>query len=99
MSQGHSFIVFFSGRLAWSVMYRSAMIPTTEPPLRSTVQTLSKRPLVLIAEDDDELRWGLERVFEDAGYDARSFARGDELLERIAFAMLLEGQTPDAVVT
>jgi CheY-like chemotaxis protein len=60
----------------------------------------ARRPVVLIAEDDDELRWGLERLLEGRGYDVRSFARGDELLERIAFSLLLEdAESPDLIIT
>jgi DNA-binding NtrC family response regulator len=105
-----------SGRLACGVNSDTAMtvhvaIPkplSKAQPSRREVRTLEqltlqlgRRPRLLLAEDDEELRWALTELFKDFGYDVRSLARGEQLLERVAFSLLLEdeGSTPDVILT
>src|SRR5215475_13079140 len=46
-----------------------------------TRQTDSDRPLILVVDDDEEIRIALLELFESVGLDAISFASTRELLE------------------
>jgi len=48
---------------------------------------------VWIVDDDNSIRWVLERALSQAGYGTESFERADEVLERIDYEM------PDALIS
>ena len=50
-------------------------------------------PSVWVVDDDRSIRWVFERALAQAGFAARSFARGDAALER------LDREQPDAIVS
>lgn len=70
---------------------RAAEMPVVEgpasPPLR-----------VLLAEDDDEVRWALTGFLRSEGYDVVAVAGGTGVLEQLGSAMLLEARTQPADV-
>jgi CheY-like chemotaxis protein len=47
---------------------------------------------VLLAEDDDELRWALSDFLRSEGYDVIAVRDGRAVLERLGATMLLEGR-------
>ena len=58
-------------------------------------------PRLLLGEDDDDVRRGLEVLFEQQGYRVVSAATGDVLLDHLASSLLLEHRSeppPDIVV-
>lgn len=56
---------------------------------------------LLLAEDDDEIRWSLVDLFTGRGFDVLSVPSGAELLDYIASSMLLEHNrpVPDVIVS
>jgi two-component system response regulator (stage 0 sporulation protein F) len=58
-------------------------------------------PQILLAEDDDELRWGLHDFLRCAGYSVVAVRDGRALLEHLGAAMLLDQRDapPDAIIT
>jgi DNA-binding NtrC family response regulator len=58
-------------------------------------------PQILLAEDDDELRWGLHDFLKCAGYSVVAVRDGRALLEYLGAAMLLDQRDapPDAIIT
>lgn len=56
------------------------------------------RPLVFLAEDDDDLRRLLADALRDAGYDVLSASTGHEMLKLLAAAARAEVAVPDAFV-
>ncbi len=83
--------------------YADSSVATSGDARRASTlaRRLGRQPRLLLAEDDDELRWALTEVFEELGFEVRSLMRGDQLLERIAFSLLVEddGRSPDVIVT
>lgn len=68
--------------------------PTSrKPPVRMT--------RVLLAEDDDELRWALEEILTDEGYDVMAVRNGTALMEQLggALQMRAEGRPYDVIVS
>lgn len=60
----------------------------------------ANRPRVLLAEDDDTVRFGLTALLESMGFDVFSVPDGAALLEQISSGMLGEqGEPPDVIVT
>lgn len=55
--------------------------------------------LVLVAEDDRELREGMAETLRDAGYRVRTAANGHELLAHLTAASRGEVARPDVIVT
>ncbi len=58
-------------------------------------------PQILLAEDDDELRWGLHDFLKCAGYSVVAVRDGRALLEYLGAQMLLDQRDapPDAIIT
>jgi DNA-binding NtrC family response regulator len=56
------------------------------------------RPRLLLAEDDDELRWALEALLEGDGYEVLSVASGNALMEHLP-SESGAGRRPDVIVT
>jgi DNA-binding NtrC family response regulator len=58
-------------------------------------------PRVLLAEDDDDLRWVLSNLLKTDGYDVVAVPDGRALLEHLGAAILLEHRDapPDVIVT
>jgi DNA-binding NtrC family response regulator len=58
-------------------------------------------PQILLAEDDDELRWGLHDFLKCAGYSVVAVRDGRALLEYLGAQMLLDQHDapPDAIIT
>lgn len=54
---------------------------------------------VLLAEDDDELRWALAEVFRHSGYDVTAVSNGAKLVDALAGCLLPGGRPPDVVIT
>jgi DNA-binding NtrC family response regulator len=56
---------------------------------------------VLLAEDDDDLRWALSDLLKTDGYDVVAVADGRALLEHLGAAMLLEQRDapPDLIIS
>lgn len=63
--------------------------------------SLGRPPRILIAEDDEEVRWSLATLFELHGFEVVAVANGVEFLERVAGSLLCEQrwQAPDAIIT
>jgi CheY-like chemotaxis protein len=60
-----------------------------------------RMPRVLLAEDDDELRWGLHDLLRCAGYRVDAVRDGRSLLEHLGAGVLLDAQAapPDVIIT
>lgn len=58
-------------------------------------------PRILLAEDDDDLRWSLHDFLECAGYEVVAVRDGRALLEQLGASMLLDRDRapPDAIVS
>src|SRR5262245_37123248 len=56
--------------------------PTAVRSMTKTRQPEADRPLVLVVDDDEEIRNALLELFESVGLDAISFASTRELLEK-----------------
>ncbi len=65
------------------------------------VEAPSHPKRILLAEDDDELRWALTELLRSEGYEIVAVADGNELLEHLGAAMLLERRDmpPDVIVS
>lgn len=80
-------------------------MPETHPvPAESSqalLRLLGRQPRMLLAEDDDDVRWCLSTVFEIDGFRVAAVSNGVEFLEEIASTMLLEKRwlAPDVIVT
>jgi DNA-binding response OmpR family regulator len=59
------------------------------------------RPLLLVVEDDDEIRAALARIFEHRGYAVSAASSGADFMDEVSRALLLEGEyrPPDAIIT
>jgi DNA-binding NtrC family response regulator len=76
--------------------YRTERLLTAPP---SPVEP--SRARVLLAEDDDELRWALAELLRGSGYDVTPVANGKALLEHLGSALLMQ-QNPnpsDVIIT
>ncbi len=56
------------------------------------------RPRLLLAEDDDELRWALEALLEGDGYEVLSVSSGNALMEHLPESSSSD-KKPDVIVT
>lgn len=57
-----------------------------------------KRPRILLAEDDDDMRSGLAELLRTAGFDVEQVASGTEMLETLSLAD--DGpDSPDVIIT
>lgn len=54
---------------------------------------------VLLAEDDDDLRWALADLLRRAGYDVDAVANGARLVDELAACLLPGGRPPDVIIT
>lgn len=65
------------------------------------IPLFGSRTKVLLAEDDDDLRWVLRQVLELDGFQVEDVADGEELLDRIANTLAYDSSPPmpDVVVT
>ena len=83
-------------RQAYSTAPPDHDAPDAAPPAVS-------RPIVrvLLAEDDDELRWALEECLKREGYEVIAVPDGDAVLNHLGAALLLERREdpPDVIVT
>lgn len=61
----------------------------------------ARRPRILLAEDDHDVRVALTHLLELAGYDVISVANGAEMLDVLAASILLEADAspPDIIIT
>ncbi len=59
----------------------------------------TKKPTVLVAEDDDELRDLICRMLRAAGCTVEAFPNGDQLWEALAYRIDCAGVPPDLIVT
>lgn len=61
----------------------------------------SRRARVLLAEDDDDVRYALERLLSRAGYEVVAVHSGGAVLEHLGAALLLKQwqEAPDVIVT
>jgi DNA-binding NtrC family response regulator len=63
----------------------------------------ASRPIirVLLAEDDDELRWALEECLKREGYEVIAVPDGNSVLNHLGAALLLEQREdpPDVIIT
>lgn len=77
--------------------YRSEGFLADELP----AEGLAQQKRVLLAEDDDEVRWALADFLRDEGYHVVAVPSGAALLEHLGAAFLLEqrDQPPDVIVT
>src|SRR5690606_21191202 len=55
-------------------------------------------PRLLLAEDDDELRWALEALLEGDGYEVLSVSSGNALMEHLPEGASTD-KKPDVIVT
>ena len=62
---------------------------------------LGRAPRVLLAEDDDDVRWSLTALLLDRGYDVHSVGSGTELWEALEATIFSERprDAPDVVIT
>jgi len=76
---------------------------TVTPASESTNDEHANRPIVrvLLAEDDDELRWALEDSLKSEGYEVIAVPDGNAVLNHLGAALLLEQREapPDVVIT
>lgn len=70
---------------------------STSSPPRITAASVP-RPVVFLAEDDDELRRLLSDILRREGFEVRAAATGQEMLELVAAASRSEIAVPDAIV-
>lgn len=63
------------------------------PPARGLPAPLPFR--ILLAEDDEQMRWSLEQIFKAHGFDVMAVSTGEQLLEHLAASMLLEHKRPE----
>jgi CheY-like chemotaxis protein len=54
---------------------------------------------LLLAEDDDDVRWALALMLRDLGWDVQELHHGGELLSAITGALFECELPPDAIVT
>lgn len=77
--------------------------PTDVKPyeLREAYDLLSRRYRLLLAEDDDEVRWSLTALFLNTGYEVHAVRDGAQFLDEFASVILGKpGNTPpDVIVT
>src|SRR5262252_261006 len=74
----------------------SALVCFTKHPWTANAvhgETAVKLPLIAVADDDLTFANYLKTFLEGLGYEARVFARGDELLSAVA-----QGERPDVVL-
>ena len=78
----------------------------TPPPhdaltLQDAYLLLGRRPRVLLAEDDDEVRWSLTALFLNNGFDVQAVSDGAQLLNELERVILGERgrQPPDVIIT
>ncbi|MCP4499354.1 MAG: response regulator [Deltaproteobacteria bacterium] len=71
------------------------------PLLNVTNEPSGARPRLVLAEDDDQIRWSLAAMLEDEGYDVVSLPSGNAVLEHLGAAVLKEtgAKLPDVIVT
>ena len=62
---------------------------------------LGRRPRLVLADDDDEIRWALTELFESQGYEVTATPSGAGLMDIIADSLLLDGSAlpPDVIIT
>ncbi len=73
--------------------------PAPLPTANDDVQSPSEPRHLLLAEDDDELRWSLTKLLEADGYLVTAVASGTEVLEHLGGKMLFdEAFTPPDVI-
>jgi DNA-binding NtrC family response regulator len=72
-----------------------------EQNLDATARARLMQLRVLLAEDDDDLRWALSDLLKTDGYDVVAVADGRALLEHLGAAMLLEQRDapPDLIIS
>ena len=64
------------------------------PDLHQLRQRLGRRPRVLLAEDDHDVRTALAELLDQEGYEVRTVVDGAELLDVIGRAFLFERDEP-----
>jgi|GEM_PF-2249233 len=69
--------------------------------LKDDAERSPSRPRLVLAEDDDQIRWSLAAMLEDDGYDVVSLPSGNAVLEHLGAAVLKEtgAVLPDVIVT
>ncbi|MFZ9889970.1 MAG: sigma 54-interacting transcriptional regulator, partial [Myxococcota bacterium] len=71
---------------------------TTEAAVRVEEPARARRLKLLLAEDDDELRWALEALLEGEGYEVLSVSSGNALVEHLPGGSG-SARTPDVIIT
>jgi DNA-binding NtrC family response regulator len=72
-----------------------------QPPVVEEGEERQRRARVLLAEDDDELRWALSDFLKGEGYEVVPVANGGALLTHLGAAFLLEQRDspPDLIIS
>lgn len=83
-----------------SVPYTDLVLPETfaPPRCRRPVPPASDRPMVLLAEDDPDLRMMMGSMLRGEGWDVLAASDGEDLLNLLSAASRGEMRAPDALV-
>src|SRR5688500_13610145 len=73
--------------------------PQAATPDDNLTQMLGRAPRLLLAEDDDELRWALAAALTKKGFVVEQVTTSLELLDRFATAIAAKDAVPDVVVS
>lgn len=65
----------------------------------SLKSVLGRPPRILLAEDDDELRWALAGALAAEGFCIEQVSTSDELLDRFSDAVVTLDRQPDVVIS
>lgn len=65
----------------------------------SLKSVLGRPPRILLAEDDDELRWALAGALAAEGFSIEQVTTSHELLDRFADAVVTLDRQPDVVIS
>ncbi len=78
---------------------RGASEPRPRPS--SNLRALARRPRLLLAEDDDDVRWSLAELLETEGYEVIAVSSGTAVLEHLGSAFLFEQRItpPDVIIS
>jgi DNA-binding NtrC family response regulator len=71
------------------------------PRSSSAAKLLARRPRLLLAEDDDDVRWSLTEILQTEGFEVIAVSSGSALLEHLGSAFLFEQRNtpPDVIVS
>lgn len=75
------------------------MLSVVEVAVQSLGDALGRPPRILLAEDDDELRWALANALGRSGFVVEQVTTSFGLIDRFAEAVVGPDSAPDAVVS